>query len=92
MDKIVIRGGNRLEGAIQIAGAKNAALPLMCAGILTDEVLTLENLPLLADIDTMQNLLVQHGVVDHAARRRERTPNADLRPVDAGSRIQLGAL
>lgn len=62
MDRILIRGGKRLSGEIQIAGAKNAALPLMCAGLLTDEVLTLENLPLLADIDTMQNLLVQHGV------------------------------
>jgi len=62
MDKIRIRGGKPLEGKIRIGGAKNAALPLMAAGLLTDETLTLTNLPRLADIDTMAHLLVQHGV------------------------------
>ncbi|MDX1923344.1 MAG: UDP-N-acetylglucosamine 1-carboxyvinyltransferase [Alphaproteobacteria bacterium] len=62
MDRILIRGGSRLEGEIEISGAKNAALPLMCAGILTDEVLKLRNLPQLADIDTMAKLLQQMGV------------------------------
>ena len=62
MDHIRIRGGNPLNGDIQIGGAKNAALPLMTACLLTDEALTLSNLPHLADITTLANLLIQHGV------------------------------
>ena len=62
MDKIRIRGGVPLAGVIAIGGAKNAALPLMAASLLTAETLTLENVPDLADIATMANLLVQHGV------------------------------
>ncbi len=62
MDRIRIRGGKPLEGKIPIGGAKNAALPLMTAALLTDETLTLENLPFLADITTLSHLLVQHGV------------------------------
>src|ERR1700728_2211658 len=62
MDRIWIRGGVPLEGVIPIGGAKNAALPLMAASLLTPEILTLRNLPDLADIATMANLLVQHGV------------------------------
>ncbi|WP_120496444.1 UDP-N-acetylglucosamine 1-carboxyvinyltransferase [Kiloniella sp. EL199] len=65
MDKIKIRGGNPLKGKIWISGAKNAALPLMTASLLTDEVLTLKNLPHLADITTLANLLSQHGVELH---------------------------
>ena len=62
MDRILIRGGAPLSGAIPIGGAKNAALPLMAASLLTAEPLVLANLPDLADIRTMANLLVQHGV------------------------------
>ncbi len=62
MDKILIRGGLPLSGTIQIGGAKNAALPLMAASLLTEETLVLTNVPDLADIRTMANLLVQHGV------------------------------
>ena len=62
MDKIVIRGGLPLSGIIPIAGAKNAALPLMAASLLTEESLVLGNLPELADIKTMADLLSQHGV------------------------------
>src|SRR5215469_219535 len=62
MDRIRIRGGVPLEGTIPIGGAKNAALPLMAASLLTSDTLTLENIPDLADIATMSNLLVQHGV------------------------------
>lgn len=61
MDKIRIRGGRRLEGEITISGAKNAALPLLAASLLTDEALVLRNLPHLADIATMTHLLAQHG-------------------------------
>src|ERR1700735_1881980 len=62
MDRMRIRGGIPLKGKIHIRGAKNAALPLMAASLLTDETLTLGNVPHLADITTMANLLGQHGV------------------------------
>jgi UDP-N-acetylglucosamine 1-carboxyvinyltransferase len=62
MDKIRIKGGVPLAGVIPIGGAKNAALPLMAASLLTPDRLSLENVPDLADIATMANLLVQHGV------------------------------
>ncbi|OEJ67186.1 UDP-N-acetylglucosamine 1-carboxyvinyltransferase [Magnetovibrio blakemorei] len=62
MDQIVIRGGNPLKGIIPIGGAKNAALPLMAASLLTDGVLRLSNLPHLADISTMAHLLGDMGV------------------------------
>ena len=62
MDKIRIIGGAQLKGSIVIGGAKNAALALMPACLLTDETLNLANLPHLADITTMANLLAQHGV------------------------------
>ena len=62
MDRIRIIGGTPLNGKIKISGAKNAALPLMAACLLSDEELTLTNLPHLADIMTMTNLLAQHGV------------------------------
>jgi UDP-N-acetylglucosamine 1-carboxyvinyltransferase len=65
MDRIRIRGGSRLKGEIPISGAKNAALPLMAACLLTDETLTLGNLPHVADITTMANLLAQLGVEVH---------------------------
>ncbi|MFD2232222.1 UDP-N-acetylglucosamine 1-carboxyvinyltransferase [Phaeospirillum tilakii] len=62
MDRIRIIGGTPLRGAIPIGGAKNAALALMPACLLTDETLSLSNLPHLVDITTMANLLAQHGV------------------------------
>lgn len=62
MDSIRIKGGKPLHGKIHISGAKNAALPLLTACLLTDETLTLGNVPHLADIATMSNLLGQHGV------------------------------
>jgi UDP-N-acetylglucosamine 1-carboxyvinyltransferase len=62
MDRIRIRGGRPLSGEIIIGGAKNAALPLMAAGLLTEERLVLTNVPRLADIETMGSLLAQHGI------------------------------
>ena len=70
MDRILIRGGRPLHGDIQIGGAKNAALPLMTAGMLTDERLVLTNVPRLADIATMHELVAQHGP---AVEPQERT-------------------
>ena len=62
MDRIRIRGRRPLSGRIAIGGAKNAALPLMTAGLLTEDRLVLENVPQLADIATMASLLAQHGI------------------------------
>ena len=62
MDKIRIIGGNELHGSIPISGAKNAALPLMIASLLTDETLTLENVPRLRDVGLLQRILSNHGV------------------------------
>ena len=62
MDKIRICGGKRLKGVIPISGAKNAALPLMAASLLSAETLRLGNLPHLADISTLARLLAEHGV------------------------------
>lgn len=62
MDRIWVRGGRPLEGRLAIGGAKNAALPLMAAALLTTERLTLTNLPRLADIVTMADLLGELGV------------------------------
>jgi UDP-N-acetylglucosamine 1-carboxyvinyltransferase len=62
MDKLVIQGGQPLKGEVRISGAKNAALPILCAALLTPEPLTLTNVPDLNDIQTMLNLLVQMGV------------------------------
>src|SRR5512144_2992429 len=61
MDRILIRGGNRLSGEIPISGAKNAALPLMAASLLTDEDLILENVPVVVDITSMAGLLSELG-------------------------------
>ena len=62
MDRIRIQGGPPLNGTIKISGAKNAALPLMAASILTSETLTLTNVPTLADITTLAQLLRELGV------------------------------
>jgi UDP-N-acetylglucosamine 1-carboxyvinyltransferase len=62
MDRIIIRGGKRLQGRIPISGAKNAALTLLPCALLTDEPLTLRNLPRLADVDSFGHLLNQLGV------------------------------
>src|SRR5258705_11482877 len=62
MDRLRIKGGRQLKGEIRISGSKNASLPLMVAALLTDKTLTLHNVPRLADISTMIQLLKQHGV------------------------------
>ena len=62
MDSIWIKGGATLKGEVPISGAKNAALTLMPCALLTDEKLTLKNLPRLADVDTFSHLLNELGV------------------------------
>ena len=62
MDRIIIRGNGALSGTIPISGAKNAALPLMIASLLTKEPLVLENMPRLADVGALSSILQNHGV------------------------------
>ena len=62
MDKLLIAGGIPLSGEVAISGAKNAALPLLCAALLTKEPVTFTNVPQLNDIGTMLKLLAQMGV------------------------------
>jgi UDP-N-acetylglucosamine 1-carboxyvinyltransferase len=78
MDKLLIRGGQRLQGEIAIAGAKNAALPELCAALLVAEPLVLDNVPRLQDVATMAKLLRHMGV-------------AIERPESAPTRMILGA-
>ena len=62
MDKLIISGGNRLSGEITISGAKNAALPILCTGLLTADTVSLSNVPPLRDVQTMLRLLQQMGL------------------------------
>jgi UDP-N-acetylglucosamine 1-carboxyvinyltransferase len=80
MDRIRIVGGERLEGNIQISGAKNAALPLMIASLLTPDTLTLENTPGVADVSMLRRILSHHGV-DYSVdgRRLGEEPHASRR-------------
>ena len=62
MQKLAIQGGNRLNGEVRISGAKNAALPILCASLLTSDTMQLDNVPDLNDVATMRKLLQQIGV------------------------------
>jgi UDP-N-acetylglucosamine 1-carboxyvinyltransferase len=70
MDRIRIVGGSKLNGTIAISGAKNAALPLMIAALLTEETLVLDNVPRLADVAQLQRILGNHGVDIMSAGKR----------------------
>lgn len=73
MDRIRLVGGNELNGEIAISGAKNAALPLMIASLLSDEPLVLHNVPRLADVKQLERIMENHGVdiAVHGRRRGE---------------------
>jgi UDP-N-acetylglucosamine 1-carboxyvinyltransferase len=79
MDKLLIRGGRRLAGELPVSGAKNAALPEICAALLTAEPVLLANVPRLQDVSTMQRLLQNMGV-------------AATRETDGGLRLVAGPL
>jgi UDP-N-acetylglucosamine 1-carboxyvinyltransferase len=81
MDRIRITGGNKLNGIIPISGAKNAALPLMIASLLTSDTLTLENVPHLADVEQLIRILGNHGVDISVNGRRESQGEAYSRTV-----------
>jgi UDP-N-acetylglucosamine 1-carboxyvinyltransferase len=85
MDRIRIRGGRPLTGEIPISGAKNATLPLMIASLLTDETLTLDNVPHLADVTLLQRILGNHGVDVMVSGKRAGESEND------GQTVQLSA-
>ena len=86
MDRIRIVGGNKLAGSIPISGAKNAALPLMIASLLTDDTLTLENVPHLADVEQLIRILGNHGVDYSVNGRREKQNEGYSRTVNFSAR------
>jgi UDP-N-acetylglucosamine 1-carboxyvinyltransferase len=96
MDRIRVVGGQPLKGSIKISGAKNASLPLMAASLLTEETLTLTNLPRLADIGTLIKLLMQHGAeVETGSGRVEITAkdiHNTLAPYDLVRRMRASVL
>ena len=76
MDKLLIRGGRQLHGEVRISGAKNAALPELCAALLTAEPVTLANVPRLQDVSTMLKLIRNMGVAAERADDGTVTLNA----------------
>ena len=86
MDRIRIVGGNELNGTIPISGAKNAALPLMIASLLTDETLSLENVPHLRDVEQLIRILGNHGVDYSVNGRREEQNSVYARTVNFTAR------
>jgi UDP-N-acetylglucosamine 1-carboxyvinyltransferase len=72
MQKLIIQGGAPICGEVRISGAKNAALPILCASLLTPDVLTVENVPYLNDVTTMLNLLGQMGISIETEKERTR--------------------
>jgi len=102
VDKLRIRGGRPLEGEVQVSGAKNAALPIMCAALLSEQPLRLTNVPYLMDVRTMAKLLRQMGVTAdppaegklalHAGRIKDPTASYDLVKTMRASVLVLGPL
>ncbi|MBX9976929.1 MAG: UDP-N-acetylglucosamine 1-carboxyvinyltransferase [Alphaproteobacteria bacterium] len=96
MNRIRILGGTPLNGHVNISGAKNAALPLLTVTLLTDEPVTLTNVPNLADIHTLLELLDQHGVeIDTAlptVTLRTRTLKSNVAPYDIVRRMRASFL
>ena len=93
MDRIVVRTSGALKGEIPISGAKNAALPLMIASLLSKETLVLENVPRLADVDALTSILVNHGVdVQVKGKRKGESSKAGRRlALTAGSIVDTTA-
>jgi UDP-N-acetylglucosamine 1-carboxyvinyltransferase len=83
MDKLLIVGGNRLSGEIVISGAKNAALPILCAGLLTSDSVQLSNVPKLQDVSTMLKLLRQMGLVAEQDQDRLSLNGRDITRLEA---------
>lgn len=93
MDRIRIVGGTKLHGTIPVSGAKNAALPLMIASLLTSETLTLENVPRLSDVRMLKRILGNHGVDITVAGKRigDREDDGETVKLTAGSIVDTFA-
>jgi UDP-N-acetylglucosamine 1-carboxyvinyltransferase len=93
MDRIRIVGGAKLNGTIPISGAKNAALPLMIASLLTPETLVLENVPRLSDVRMLKRILGNHGVDVMVAGKRvgERDDDGETVKLNAGAIVDTTA-
>ena len=83
MDRFIIRGGHRLMGEIEIGGAKNSGLKLMVAGLLTSDRLVLSNVPQIADIKTMRDLLKGLGIAVEAVGERTLSIGGEIGSVEA---------
>ena len=83
MDKLLIRGGRQLHGEVRISGAKNAALPELCAALLSDEPVTLLNLPKLQDVATMLTLIRNMGVTIDQVEDGVRIDSSELSSPEA---------
>ncbi|MCB1978252.1 MAG: UDP-N-acetylglucosamine 1-carboxyvinyltransferase, partial [Burkholderiaceae bacterium] len=84
MDKLLIRGGRRLQGEVAISGAKNAALPELCAALLTADPVVLANVPRLQDVATMQRLIANMGVaIERQGDGRMRIDASELNTPEA---------
>ena len=70
MDRLIIRGGRRIEGSVQVRGAKNAALPQIAAALLSSGRLELANVPEVADVSTMLDLMAEFGVTANRGPNR----------------------
>ena len=102
MDKLKITGGRPLEGEIALSGAKNAALPILCAALLTAKPLTITNVPRLRDVATMAKLLGEMGVrvertlegqvTLHASAIKDPTASYELVKTMRASVLVLGPL
>jgi UDP-N-acetylglucosamine 1-carboxyvinyltransferase len=93
LDRIRIVGGNPLNGTIAISGAKNAALPLMIASLLTEETLTLDNVPRLADVAMLKRILGNHGVdcMVHGKRAGQNGLSGETLDLTAGAIVDTTA-
>jgi UDP-N-acetylglucosamine 1-carboxyvinyltransferase len=83
MDRLIIRGGRRIEGSVQVSGAKNAALPQIAAALLSSEPLELTNIPAVSDVDTMLAMMREFGVVATRAGRQLTLDASGARNSDA---------
>ena len=83
MDRLRVQGGQRLSGEIPVSGAKNAALPILCAALLSTQPLDLDNVPRLHDVDTALRLLGQLGVRSHREGHRVQLDASAVNSVEA---------
>jgi UDP-N-acetylglucosamine 1-carboxyvinyltransferase len=96
MDKFIINGGTPLKGTITIGGAKNVALKVLVASLLTDDELTIHNLPLLRDVyfmlEVLEGLGVSHTITDHTVTIQNKGIKSTTVPLDVGARLRTSSM